>query len=105
METEYDDPETIYQRNADRGAQVIHVESPAKYVVPLCISSLIIAVAALIYAFSVGQTAKDAKTQAWLAERRLMDMEAYALLNGWKIPSDDAHGPTGNLERMARKEN
>jgi len=46
----------------------------------------------------------DTKTQAWLAERRLIDMESYAMLNGWKVPGDTQHGPTGNLERMTGKE-
>lgn len=42
--------------------------------------------------------------QEALKERRLMDMEAYALLNGWKRPGDDTFGPTGNVERMQPKE-
>lgn len=46
----------------------------------------------------------DTKTQCWLSERRLMDMEAYAMLNGWKVPGDTQHGPTGNIERMTGKE-
>jgi hypothetical protein len=41
--------------------------------------------------------------QEALKERRLMDMEAYALLNGWKRPGDDTFGPTGNVERMTPK--
>jgi hypothetical protein len=41
--------------------------------------------------------------QTALLERRYMDMEAYAILNGWKIPGDDTHGPTGNFERMKPK--
>jgi hypothetical protein len=41
--------------------------------------------------------------QEALKERRLMDMEAYALLNGWKRPGDDTFGPTGSVERMAPK--
>jgi hypothetical protein len=43
---------------------------------------------------------KTMKTQAWLVERRLMDDEAYRIVNGQKIPGDDANGPTGNLQRM-----
>lgn len=42
--------------------------------------------------------------QEALKERRLMDMEAYALLNGWKRPGDDTFGPTGSVERMVPKE-
>ena len=84
----------------ERSAQVINVESPAKHVVPICVLSMVLAMSSLVYAYHVDSVARDAKTQAWLAERRLMDMEAYAMLNGWKIPSDDQHGPTGNLQRM-----
>jgi signal transduction histidine kinase len=43
---------------------------------------------------------KDLKTQEWLVERRMMDREAYDILNGLKVPGDDIHGPTGNLQRM-----
>jgi hypothetical protein len=47
---------------------------------------------------------KEASTRLMLNERRLMDKEAYMILNGEKIPGDDTHGPTGNLERMKPKE-
>jgi hypothetical protein len=47
---------------------------------------------------------RDAIFQGRLLERRYMDMEAYAMLNGWKIPGDDTHGPTGNFDRMKPKE-
>ena len=43
---------------------------------------------------------KTLKTQEWLVERRLMDREAYDILNGRKTSADDIHGPTGNLQRM-----
>jgi hypothetical protein len=43
---------------------------------------------------------RDATVASQLKERRLMDMEAYAMLNGWKRPGDDTFGPTGNLQRM-----
>ena len=46
---------------------------------------------------------KLAQTHALLLERRYMDIEAYAILNGWKVPGDDAHGPTGNMQRMKPK--
>lgn len=46
---------------------------------------------------------RDMQTQEMLKERRLMDLEAYALLNGWKRPGDDTFGPTGNLQRMVPK--
>lgn len=98
------EPPFVHGEANERSAQIIQVESPAKYVVPICIASLIISVAALLYCYHVDSIAKHADTQAWLAERRLMDMEAYAMLNGWKIPRDDKYGPTGNLERMVPKE-
>jgi hypothetical protein len=47
---------------------------------------------------------RDAQVQDKLLERRYMDIEAYAILNGWKIPGDDTHGPTGNFDRMKPKE-
>jgi hypothetical protein len=53
---------------------------------------------------SMDRDYRDAQQQAKLVERRLIDMESYAMLNGWKVPSDETHGPTGNLERMKPKE-
>jgi hypothetical protein len=50
------------------------------------------------------QDFKDMKTQDWLKERRLMDREAYDIVNGLKKPGDDAWGPTGNVQRMKPKE-
>lgn len=47
---------------------------------------------------------KDASTRLMLYERRLMDKEAYMILNGQKVPGDDIHGPTGNMQRMTPKE-
>jgi hypothetical protein len=44
------------------------------------------------------------KTQKALLERRDIDIETYLMLHGVKIPGDDTHGPTGNLERMKPKE-
>lgn len=46
---------------------------------------------------------RDLQTAYKLEERRKMDQEAYFELNGIKIPGDDIHGPTGNLERMKPK--
>ena len=43
---------------------------------------------------------KDYRTQEWLKERRLMDHEAYMIVNGQKRITDDDFGPTGNLTRM-----
>lgn len=43
---------------------------------------------------------KTLKTQEWLVERRLMDDEAYRIVNGQKLQSDNEYGPTGNLQRM-----
>lgn len=50
------------------------------------------------------QDYKDASTHLMLVERRLMDKEAYMILNSQKIPGDDTHGPTGNMQRMTPKE-
>lgn len=50
------------------------------------------------------QSFKDLKTQEWLVERRLMDDEAYRIVNGQKLASDDSFGPTGNIHRMKPKE-
>ena len=47
---------------------------------------------------------KALKTQEWLVERRIMDREAYDILNGHKTLADDIHGPTGNLQRMKPQE-
>jgi hypothetical protein len=47
---------------------------------------------------------KEASTRLTLNERRLMDKEAYMILNGQKIEGDDIHGPTGNTQRMIPKE-
>jgi len=44
------------------------------------------------------------KQQKALLERRDIDLETYLQLNGIKIPGDDTHGPTGNLQRMLPKE-
>lgn len=46
----------------------------------------------------------DTSTKYQLMERRYMDFEAYAILNGWKVQKDESFGPTGNIERMAPKE-
>jgi|HubBroStandDraft_4_1064222.scaffolds.fasta_scaffold932475_2 hypothetical protein len=46
---------------------------------------------------------KTMKTQEWLLERRLMDREALDIVNGTKLPTDDEHGATGNLQRMKPK--
>jgi signal transduction histidine kinase len=46
---------------------------------------------------------KDMKTQDWLKERRLMDREAYDILNGKKLSGDDEYGPAGNVQRMVPK--
>jgi hypothetical protein len=52
---------------------------------------------------TISQDLKDQKTQIWLLERRLMDREALDIVNGTKLPSDDEHGATGNLQRMKPK--
>jgi hypothetical protein len=47
---------------------------------------------------------RDLQVQYKLVERRELDLEAYGILNGWKMPSDNESGPTGNLQRMKPKE-
>ncbi len=92
----------------NRSAQVINVESPAKYVVPLVVIACAASLFALGYTyFAFTQMTADlheTRAQAWLTERRLLDMETYATLNGWRVPKDQEHGPMGNLERMSGKE-
>jgi type II secretory pathway pseudopilin PulG len=44
------------------------------------------------------------QTACTLTERRLLDIQAYAILNNWAIPTDAEHGPLGNLERMKPRE-
>lgn len=46
---------------------------------------------------------RDLSVKYQLEERRKMDLEAYLMLHGWKRPADDTFGPTGNLQRMAKK--
>ena len=68
--------------------------------------TIVLAGAALIMGLNLAkqyqqdQDFRDLKVQYALIERRLMDREAYDILNGFKVPGDDTHGPTGNLQRM-----
>lgn len=89
--------------NSNRNESSVRLEA-GWYVIPLCVVSLVISAAALIYTYNVDRVAREAKTQAWLSERRMLDIQAYAILNGWALPSDAENGPLGNLERMKRKE-
>jgi hypothetical protein len=71
--------------------------------------SIIIAACGVVMGLNLSKQAqqdadfKDLKTQEWLVERRLMDREAYDILNGQKLSTDQEFGPTGNLHRMAPK--
>lgn len=57
-------------------------------------------IVALLRDADLREDLRKAQTQAALLERRYIDLESYALLNGWKVPHDDQHGPLGNLERL-----
>jgi len=79
--------------------------------VVVCVLAAIIGACGVVMGFNLAKQDlmdrdfRDAQTQAKLTERRLIDIESYAMLNGWKVPGDDTHGPTGNLSRMQPKEN
>jgi hypothetical protein len=106
-----DYPLDIEANNEGRSSQVINVESPAKYVIPLCVVACVFAAAAFLYCVmlqrqvdAANQLVREYKTQSWLTERRLLDIEAYAILNHWALPTDKEHGPLGNVERMKESE-
>ncbi len=71
MESEYDEPAYIHQRNGDRGAQVIQIDS-SKYVnvVAICAAFCGLAVAVSLWA---AQTAIHAEKRAELTNYYLMD--------------------------------
>jgi hypothetical protein len=82
---------------------------PATLIV-VCVLAAIIGACGLVMGLNLAKQAemdrdfREASTRLMLNERRLMDKEAYDILNGSKYFSDDAHGPTGNLERMKPQE-
>lgn len=83
------------------------VKRIAEWILPTIIALiLVIAGCALVMGLNLAKQDqmdrdfKDMKTQDWLKERRLMDREAYDILNGRKVVGDDTNGPTGNLQRM-----
>lgn len=98
----------------DRGASANNINistnlGPATLIV-VCVLAAIIGACGLVMGLNLSKQAqmdrdfKDASTRLMLNERRLMDKESYDILNGNKYFSDDAHGPTGNIERMKPKE-
>jgi hypothetical protein len=98
----------------DRGGSANNINvntnlGPATLIV-VCVLAAIIGACGLVMGLNLSKQAqmdrdfRDAQTYQKLLERRYMDFEAYAMLNGWKIPTDDRNGPTGNFERMKPKE-
>lgn len=94
----------------DRGASANNINvntnlGPATLIV-VCVLAAIIGACGLVMGLNLSKQAqmdrdfRDIQTYQKLLERRYMDLEAYAMLNGWKIPGDDRNGPTGNPERM-----
>jgi len=85
---------------------VVRIELGKETLIIVILLSILIAACGLIMGLNLSKQSqmdrdfRDATTAFKLVERRYMDMEAYAMLNGWKVPGDDTHGPTGNLERM-----
>lgn len=98
--------------SADRGSSVNNIRIELGGTTLAIVISLLVVIGAcgLIMGLNLAKQAqmdqdfKDMKTQDWLKERRLMDREAYDIVNGLKKPGDDAWGPTGNLQRMKPKE-
>lgn len=82
---------------------------PATLIV-VCVLAAIIGACGVVMGLNLAKQAemdrdfREASTRLMLNERRLMDKEAYDILNGNKYFSDDAHGPTGNVERMKPQE-
>lgn len=97
---------------ADRGSSVNNIRIELGGTTLAIVISLVVVIGgcALIMGLNLAKQAeqdsqfRDLQTQYKLVERRYMDMEAYAIVNGWKIPGDDSFGPTGNLQRMKPKE-
>ena len=113
------DPETIANQSAEadhahahNGSSVtqIRIGLEASTIAIVISLMLIIGTCGVVMGLNLAKQSqmdadyKTMKTQAWLVERRLMDREAYDILNGHKTLGDDAYGPTGNLQRMKPKE-
>jgi phosphoribosylformylglycinamidine (FGAM) synthase-like enzyme len=100
--------------DASQGGNVnrtdINVNLGGHTLIMMGIMTLIIGACGLVMGLNLAKQSQmdrdfhDAQVQEKLTERRLIDIESYAMLNGWKVPADDAHGPTGNLQRMLPKE-
>lgn len=105
-------PEDSAPSNAQHGSSVNNIKIGLDGATLAIVVSLVIVIAAcglvmglnLAKQSQMDQDFKDMKTQDWLKERRLMDREAYDIVNGLKKPGDDAWGPTGNIQRMTPKE-
>lgn len=109
-------PGSGMQQKAEQGSSAsnnnlsLNVNLGPATLIVVCILAAIIGACGLVMGLNMAKQDqmdrdfKEASTRLMLNERRLMDKEAYAILNGEKIPGDDTHGPTGNLERMKPKE-
>jgi hypothetical protein len=90
------------------GSKVI-IEANGPTLVVIIMLVVVIAACGLVMGLNLGKQAeddrqfRDLQVQVKLLERRAMDLEAYAELNGLKVPGDDSFGPTGNLKRMVPK--
>jgi hypothetical protein len=98
--------------NAAEHANVnsVNVNLGGPTLIVVCLLTAIIGLCGLVMGLNLAKQDqmdrdfKADKQQELLKERRLIDMEEFAMLNGWKFPGDDAHGATGNIERMKPKE-
>jgi hypothetical protein len=99
--------------SADRGSSVnrIEINLGGATLIIVVVLATVIGACGLVMGLNLAKQDqmdrdfKADKTQKALLERRDIDLETYLMLNGIKIPGDDTHGPTGNLERMKPKEN
>jgi hypothetical protein len=102
----WDDNSVKLDNGSIHNGNKIVIEAAAPTLVVIVSLMIVIATCGVVMGLNLAKQAemdrdfRDAKTQEMLKERRLMDMEAYAMLNGWKRPGDDTFGPTGNMQRM-----
>ena len=110
MSDQFNIDESIYNPYGNSATSRVNIELGAATIAIVVSLMLVIGACGVVMGLNLSRQAQ--LTQAFqymerqeaLKERRLMDMEAYALLNGWKRPGDDTFGPTGNVERMVPKE-
>jgi hypothetical protein len=101
----WDDSVSLDNGSIHNGSKVV-IEAAAPTLVVVVVLMIVIAACGVVMGLNLAKQAemdadyKTMKTQAWLVERRLMDDEAYRILNNQKVSGDDTFGPTGNLQRM-----